>query len=30
MEVVGVTATGKYQLLFEESLPYYYVPIAQH
>ena len=30
MEVVGVTATGKYQLLFEDPLPYYYVPIAQH
>jgi predicted permease len=30
MEVVGVTRTGKYQLLFEDPLPYYYVPIAQH
>ncbi len=30
MEVVGVTPTGKYQLLFEDPLPYYYVPIAQH
>jgi predicted permease len=30
MEVVGVTPTGKYQLLFEDPLPYFYVPIAQH
>lgn len=30
MEVVGVTATGKYRLLFEDPQPYFYVPIAQH
>lgn len=30
MEVVGLTATGKYRLLFEEPQPYFYVPIAQH
>jgi predicted permease len=29
MEVVGVTGTGKYRLLFEDPLPYYYVPVAQ-
>jgi predicted permease len=29
MEVAGVTATGKYRLLFEDPLPYFYVPIAQ-
>ena len=30
MEVVGVTATAKYELLFEDPQPYFYVPIAQH
>ncbi|HJR58362.1 MAG TPA: ABC transporter permease [Vicinamibacterales bacterium] len=29
LEVVGVTATGKYQFLFEDPQPYFYVPIAQ-
>jgi predicted permease len=30
MEVAGVTATGKYRLLFEDPQPYFYVPIAQN
>jgi hypothetical protein len=30
MEVVGVTTTGKYRLLFEDPQPYFYVPIAQN
>ena len=30
MEVVGVTVTGKYQMLFEDPRPYFYVPIAQN
>jgi ABC-type antimicrobial peptide transport system permease subunit len=30
MEVIGVTATGKYHLLFEEPQPHYYVPLSQH
>ena len=30
MEVVGVTSTAKYELLFEDPQPYFYVPIAQH
>ena len=29
-EVVGVTTTGKYRFLFEDPLPYFYVPVAQH
>ena len=29
VEVVGVTHTGKYQFLFEDPQPYFYVPIAQ-
>jgi predicted permease len=29
LEVVGVTPTGKYRFLFEDSLAYYYVPSAQ-
>jgi len=29
IEVVGVTPTGKYRSLFEDPLPYFYVPIAQ-
>jgi predicted permease len=29
VEVVGVTNTGKYQFLFEDPEPYFYVPIAQ-
>ena len=29
IEVVGVTNTGKYQFLFEDPQPYFYVPIAQ-
>ena len=29
IEVVGVTATGKYVMLTEEPRPYYYVPFAQ-
>ncbi|HEV8630132.1 MAG TPA: ABC transporter permease [Thermoanaerobaculia bacterium] len=29
VEVVGLTATGKYESLFEEPQPYFYVPIAQ-
>jgi predicted permease len=29
LEVVGVTQTGKYQFLFENPQPYYYVPTAQ-
>jgi hypothetical protein len=29
IEIVGVTATGKYRFLFEEPQPYFYVPIAQ-
>jgi putative ABC transport system permease protein len=30
MQVVGVTSTGKYRLLFEDPQAYFYVPIAQH
>jgi predicted permease len=30
IEVVGVTRTGKYRTLFEDPLPYFYVPIAQN
>jgi predicted permease len=30
LEVVGVTRTGKYRLLFEDPQPHYYVPLAQH
>ncbi len=29
VEVVGVTHTGKYEFLFEDPQPYFYVPIAQ-
>ncbi len=29
VEVVGVTKTGKYHLLFEDPQPYFYVPLAQ-
>jgi predicted permease len=29
MEVVGVANNGKYQFLFEDPQPYFYVPIAQ-
>jgi len=29
VEVVGVTATGKYRVLFEDPQPYFYVPLAQ-
>jgi predicted permease len=29
LEVVGVTATGKYRFLFEDPQPYFYVPLAQ-
>src|SRR5262249_4036135 len=29
VEVVGVTKTGKYHLLFEGPQPYFYVPLAQ-
>jgi predicted permease len=29
IEVVGVTNTGKYESLFEDPQPYFYVPIAQ-
>jgi predicted permease len=29
VEVVGVTATGKYRFLFEDPQPFFYVPIAQ-
>ncbi len=29
IEVVGVTRTGKYHLLFEDPQPYFYVPLAQ-
>ena len=29
IEVVGVANTGKYQFLFEDPQPYFYVPIAQ-
>jgi predicted permease len=29
LEVVGLTRTGKYHLLFEEPQPYFYVPMAQ-
>ena len=29
LEVVGVTGTGKYRLLFEDPQPYFYVPLAQ-
>ena len=29
IEVVGVAKTGKYQFLFEDPQPYFYVPIAQ-
>jgi hypothetical protein len=29
MEVVGVTPTGKYNFLFEDPQPYFYVPAAQ-
>ena len=29
IEVVGVVATGKYQFLFEDAQPYFYLPIAQ-
>ena len=29
MEVVGVAKTGKYQFLFEDPQPYFFVPIAQ-
>jgi predicted permease len=30
VEVVGVTATGKYRFLFEDPQPFFYVPIAQN
>jgi predicted permease len=30
IEVVGVTATGKYESLFEDPMAYFYVPSAQH
>ena len=29
IEVIGVAKTGKYQFLFEDPQPYFYVPIAQ-
>ena len=29
IDIVGVTATGKYRFLFEDPQPYFYVPIAQ-
>jgi predicted permease len=29
IEVVGITATGKYVMLAEEPRPYYYLPLAQ-
>lgn len=29
MEVVGVAGDGKYMFLFEDPLPYFYVPLAQ-
>jgi predicted permease len=29
LEVVGVAATSKYRLLFEDPQPYYYVPLTQ-
>jgi predicted permease len=29
LEVVGVAATSKYRLLFEDPQPYFYVPLAQ-
>ena len=29
VEVVGVTHTGKYEFLFEDPQPYFYLPIAQ-
>jgi len=29
VEVVGVTKTGKYHLLFEDPQPYFYLPLAQ-
>lgn len=29
LEVVGVTATGKYRFLFEEPEPHFYVPLTQ-
>jgi putative ABC transport system permease protein len=30
LEVIGVAATAKYRLLFEEPQPYYYVPLTQN
>jgi len=30
IEVVGVSKDGKYEWMFEDPLPYFYVPIGQH
>lgn len=30
VEVVGLAATSKYRLLFEEPAPYFYMPMTQH
>src|SRR5262249_50161841 len=30
MEVVGVARNGKYLMIWEEPLPYFYIPVAQH
>jgi predicted permease len=30
LEVIGVSKTGKYNYIFEDPTPYFFVPIAQH